>query len=112
MSLTGVRVAHAGKAEGWTPRFTRAAFVAEFGEGADISDVAVLTRILNGLGLDAAAVLTAAGSDTVKNGLKARTAEAQAKGIYGAPSFVTETGELFWGDDRLEKALAWACRTA
>ena len=59
MSLTGVRMAHAGKAEGWTPRFTRAAFVAEFGEGADISDVAVLTRILNGLGLDAAAVLTA-----------------------------------------------------
>jgi len=112
MSLTAVRIAHAGETGGWTPRFTREAFTAEFGRGADISDVAVLTRILSGLGLDAAAVLAAAASDPVKDGLKARTAEAQAKGLYGAPSFVTETGELFWGDDRLEQAIAWACRTA
>lgn len=29
-------------------------------------------------------------------------------GIFGSPSFVTEDGEMFWGDDRLEEAIAWA----
>ena len=31
-----------------------------------------------------------------------------ALGIFGAPSFVTPDGELFWGNDRLERALVWA----
>ncbi|PZN13089.1 MAG: 2-hydroxychromene-2-carboxylate isomerase, partial [Proteobacteria bacterium] len=43
--------------------------------------------------------------------LKDQTAEAQSRGIFGAPSFITEDGELFWGDDRLEQALAWAARS-
>ena len=28
-------------------------------------------------------------------------------GIFGSPSFVAD-GEMFWGDDRLEEAMAWA----
>jgi 2-hydroxychromene-2-carboxylate isomerase len=28
--------------------------------------------------------------------------------MFGAPNFVTEDGEWFWGNDRLEQALAWA----
>ena len=32
--------------------------------------------------------------------------EARALGIFGVPTFVTR-GELFWGDDRLEDAVAW-----
>ncbi len=42
-----------------------------------------------------------------KEALRAATEEARALGIFGAPSFVTR-GELFWGDDRLDDALAWA----
>jgi 2-hydroxychromene-2-carboxylate isomerase len=44
-----------------------------------------------------------------KEALKAQTAQAMAKGLFGAPSF-TVGGELFWGNDRLEQALAWAKR--
>ena len=106
-SLTAVRVAHAGEAEGWAPRFSRAAFEAAFARGEDIADGGVLSQILAGLGLDAPAVMARAGSEAAKEGLKARTAEAQARGIYGAPSFITDHGELFWGDDRLEQALRW-----
>jgi 2-hydroxychromene-2-carboxylate isomerase len=29
------------------------------------------------------------------------------RGLFGAPSF-TVGGELFWGDDQLERALSWA----
>lgn len=32
-----------------------------------------------------------------------------ARGIFGAPSFFVD-GELFWGNDRLDEALAWATR--
>ena len=34
-------------------------------------------------------------------------AQAAALGLFGAPSFRVGD-ELFWGDDRLEEALAWA----
>jgi 2-hydroxychromene-2-carboxylate isomerase len=53
-------------------------------------------------------VLAAAGSDEVKAELKANTAEAMERGLFGSPSFTTDDGELFWGNDRLEAALAWA----
>ena len=31
-------------------------------------------------------------------------------GIFGAPCLVTEDGEVFWGNDRLEQGLDWAAR--
>ncbi|HXW22681.1 MAG TPA: DsbA family protein, partial [Rhodomicrobium sp.] len=46
----------------------------------------------------------------IKSRLRENTEEAQALGIFGAPSFLTENGELFWGDDRLEQALLWSTR--
>jgi len=39
-----------------------------------------------------------------------RKREAQARGVFGAPSFTTADGELFWGHDRLEQALRWAAK--
>ena len=35
-------------------------------------------------------------------------AEAERRGFFGAPTFTTQDGELFWGNDRLEQALRWA----
>lgn len=109
-SVFAVRIAHAGEAEGWTPAFTRAVFAAEFGKRNNIADPEVLGGILSGLGLDAAPVTASTATDAARESLRARTAEAQARGIFGAPSFVTEDGELFWGDDRLEQAIRWAAR--
>jgi len=66
--------------------------------------VTVLSGIAGKLGLDAAR-----GSDpAIKDRLRAQTERAAALGIFGAPTFITESGELFWGDDRLAQALAWA----
>ena len=39
------------------------------------------------------------------------SAVARKLGFFGAPTFVTQDGELFWGDDRLEQALEWARNT-
>jgi 2-hydroxychromene-2-carboxylate isomerase len=66
--------------------------------------------ILAGLSADAAAVLQTAQTAAIKDRLRAETAKAQELDIFGAPSFRTADGELFWGNDRLEAALAWAKR--
>jgi 2-hydroxychromene-2-carboxylate isomerase len=105
--LKAARLALAGEAEGWTPLFTRAVFAANFAEQRDISDDATLGAILDGLGIDADAAVAMANTLAIKEGLKAQTGEAEARGLFGAPSF-TVGDELFWGNDRLEAALAWA----
>ena len=111
--LKAARLALAGEKDGWTPQFTRAVFKANYAEQKDISDEATLAAILGGIGVDAAAAMTVANALETKEALKAQTAEAQARGLFGAPSFTvgdTRACELFWGNDRLEAALAWAKR--
>jgi 2-hydroxychromene-2-carboxylate isomerase len=53
-------------------------------------------------------MLARAESEPTKLRLRRETEAAQRLGVFGAPSLVTEDGELFWGNDRLEQALAWA----
>ncbi len=107
-SLLAARVALVGLADGWGEDFCRAVFRAEFAEGRNIEDAAVLGDVLAALRVDPQVALAAALSELVKARLRAETEAAQALGIFGAPSFVTGDGELFWGNDRLERALAWA----
>lgn len=108
--LMAARIAHAGRLEPWIGSFVRAVYMAEFGEGRDISDEGLLAGILLDLGLDAKALLAKAQSIEVKIGLRAAVAEAEAAGVFGAPSFVTGDGELYWGNDRLEDAVECALR--
>jgi 2-hydroxychromene-2-carboxylate isomerase len=106
-SLHAARLALIGLAEGWGVAFTRAAYEAEFTGGADIGDKRVLLALLKGLGLDAEALLARSETPENKQRLRQQTEEAREVGIFGAPSFLAG-GELFWGDDRLEQALAIA----
>lgn len=106
--LHAARTALVGVGEGFVADFTKATYRAEFGEGRDISDIAVLGDIVNRLDLDAAAILERAGSPEIKDELKRQVAEAQEIGIFGAPTFVCADGEMFWGNDRMEEAFAWA----
>jgi len=89
-------------------RFTRAVYHAEFGEGRAIAERSEIAAVIAALGLSAEATLAHALSDANKDKLKRQSAEAQALGLPGAPCFVTEEREIFWGNDRLEQALDWA----
>jgi 2-hydroxychromene-2-carboxylate isomerase len=108
--LNAARLALVGAEEGWIGAFTRAVFAAEFAEQRTISDASVLETIVEALGLDFARVFARSGSPEIKQRLRAETERAEALGLFGAPSFVTVDGELFWGDDRLEQAVAHAAR--
>ncbi len=107
-SILAARVALVGETAGWIAPYTRAVFAAEFGRGADIGVRATLEAALREADVDPAPVFEAAAGDAIKAKLRQQTEAAQALGIFGAPAFVTADGELFWGDDRLEQAVAWA----
>jgi 2-hydroxychromene-2-carboxylate isomerase len=106
-SLLASRLALIGHEEGWGAAFARAVYTAQFGQGANISDRRALSPILESLGLDPMRLFPRAEEGATKERLRQQTEEAQELGIFGAPSFLAG-GDLFWGDDRLEQALAKA----
>jgi 2-hydroxychromene-2-carboxylate isomerase len=54
-------------------------------------------------GLDAGELRAGAASDAELDALHEKfTQEALAAGVFGAPSYVLPSGEIFWGQDRLE----------
>lgn len=90
------------------PAFSRSVYRAEFGEGLPISDAATLAPLIEALNLNTGDVLNRAQSGDNKERLKAECARAAEIGLPGAPCLVTEDGEVFWGNDRLEEGLEWA----
>jgi 2-hydroxychromene-2-carboxylate isomerase len=105
--LLAARVACAGLDAPWLPAFVEAVYAANFARDADISDPALLVGILDALGVAGEPIVARAGTPEVKQRLRDQTDRARAIGIFGAPSFVVG-GELFWGNDRLGDAIAWA----
>jgi 2-hydroxychromene-2-carboxylate isomerase len=90
------------------PNFVKAVYQASFVHDRDISDPQILHAAARRAGLDPLEVLGAMSSDPIKEKLREETAIAADLGIFGAPSFITDDGELFWGNDRIEDALDWA----
>jgi 2-hydroxychromene-2-carboxylate isomerase len=107
-SLIAARVALVGLHEAWGEEFCLEVFRSQFGEGQRIDDAGAMRRILARLDLAPEPVLKASQSDDNKARLRAQTEEAGRHGIFGAPTFITADGEMFWGNDRLERALSWA----
>ncbi len=107
--LLGARAAIAVGREPWLPDFVLGVYTANFAEDLEISKPEIVARVLRGLGQDPEPVLARTQDQDVKDTLRANTDEAMAKGIFGAPTFTVGT-EVFWGNDRLDHALAWAAR--
>jgi 2-hydroxychromene-2-carboxylate isomerase len=116
-SLLAARVALAGLEQALGDDFPgedfcRAVFRAQFAEGRRIDDPDTIADILARSRIEPRPALAVAQSDASKARLRTQTDEAQRLGVFGAPSFVTTDGELFWGNDRLEAALRWTKRAA
>lgn len=93
------------------PAFCRRVSHAQWGEAQAIDDDAVLDACARDVGLAPEALRARAAEPDMRPLLRHQTERAMALGIFGAPSFTVERedqSELFWGDDQLDDALAWA----
>lgn len=102
-----VAAAHAG--EPWLPAFCRALFTENFVHDRAIDAPELTHAVLRGIGIDPEAVLAHSESPEGRAALRGHTGEAQARGLFGAPTFFVGS-EMYWGDDRLDDALDDASR--
>lgn len=107
--LLAARVALLGVEPGWVAEFSRKVMLANFAADREIGEPEVVGAILAELGLPVDELLAAAVTEDNKRALRRQTERAAELGMFGAPSFRVGE-ELFWGNDRLEDALAWARR--
>lgn len=70
-------------------------------EDQDISQAATLAALANGVGLDGAALLKAAGEPAAQAEYDRLTREAIERQVFGAPTYLVGD-EPFWGQDRLD----------
>jgi 2-hydroxychromene-2-carboxylate isomerase len=69
----------------------------------NMADPAVMASAATRAGLDAAQLRAAGPSDAELDAVfEQYTQEALAAGVFGAPSYVLPSGEIFWGQDRLD----------
>jgi 2-hydroxychromene-2-carboxylate isomerase len=105
--LLAARVATALEGSAQMGRFVKAIYRANLVHDLDISDSDVIATQIATLGLNPEELLRRAAGDDNKALLRARTEEAERRGVFGAPSFFVGA-ELFWGADRLDQALVLA----
>ena len=108
-TLHAMRVATYAKSIGRTVSFALAAFRQAFAGGRDLSvpdNVAIAAAACE---LHPNAIAKAAASESVKRKLREETDRAGDRGVFGVPS-VAVGEEVYWGDDRLEDAVAAARR--
>jgi 2-hydroxychromene-2-carboxylate isomerase len=102
-----MRVAALGAGEAWIGAFCRRVMQQNWMQDREIDDAAAVREALDGLVPDPQAMMDAALAPENKLQLRANTEAAAARGIFGAPTFFVGD-EMFWGNDRLEDAIALA----
>ena len=73
-------------------------------DGLNLNDENIIQKILKNLNVNPKTFLLRSASSSIKDSLKKKTNEAYEKGIFGAPSFVSNN-KIFWGQDRIEFVL-------
>jgi 2-hydroxychromene-2-carboxylate isomerase len=106
-TLAAMRAATYAKQAGRTVAFALAAFRQAFAAGRDLSEPENVLIAAAACELHPNAVLKAIETDSVKSALRGATDAAGDLGVRGVPSLLVGE-EVFWGDDRLEDALAAA----
>ena len=87
-------------AGGETGKLVQSFLAACWAEDKDIAEDAVIRDCLAAAGFDPALADSGllAGAETYA----ANTEEAIARGVFGSPFYVVDTGQMFWGQDRLD----------
>ena len=107
LGVLPARIALLGAEQPSIGAFCRQVMELNFALDKDVDQPERMAAVLTELGLPAADILDQAQAETTKNLLREQTDRARTRGIFGAPTFFVGT-EMFWGNDRLEDALAFA----
>ena len=110
-AVTAMRAVIAAGEEGQLVPFARAVFEAYWGELMDISQASVLEHVAARVNLNGAELLKRSEADDIKVALRANTDELIARGGFGSPTIFVNTGDMYFGNDRLplvEAALSGA----
>lgn len=100
------RVALVAGDEGWIVQYVQSAYRRWFQRLQEPASDEALSEDLAAIGQDARRVIELADSPALDERLKAQTGIAKALGVFGSPTYAVG-GEIFWGDDRLDDAIAW-----
>ena len=78
-------------------------------DGLNMNDENIIQKVLKNLNVNPKTFALRATSSAIKDSLKRKTSEAYEKGIFGAPTFVSNN-KIFWGQDRIEFVLKEASK--
>ncbi len=106
-ALLPTRIALLACDQPWVWDFCKRIMQANFVHDQEVDDPLLVSAILTQLGLDGDRLIAEARGEAAKAALHQQSADANACGLFGAPSFLVGD-ELFWGNDRLEEAFALA----
>jgi 2-hydroxychromene-2-carboxylate isomerase len=106
-SLTAMRTATFAKEIGRVVSFSLAAYRQAFAAGRDLTEPDNVFIAAASSELHPRSLQTAIARDAIKLRLREATDEAGDRGVMGVPAVVVGD-EVFWGDDRLEAAVATA----
>ena len=79
-------------------------FNAIWQDGLNMNDENIVQKVLKNLNINPKTFLLRSISSAIKDLLKKKTNEAYDKGVFGAPTFISNN-KIFWGQDRLEFVL-------
>ena len=101
------RIAVLAARQGWIQDYVQATYRHWFEDHLLPGNMENIDAMAADLGRDAGAIVREADEESVVSELAQLTQRAREKGVFGAHSWVAGN-ELFWGDDRLEDAIAWS----
>ena len=78
-------------------------------DGLNMNDENIINKILKNLNINPKTFILRSTSSSIKDSLRKKTSDAYEKGIFGAPTFVTNN-KIFWGQDRIEFVLKEASK--
>jgi 2-hydroxychromene-2-carboxylate isomerase len=74
-----------------------------------MNDDNIIQKVLKNININPKTFSLRSTSSLIKDSLRKRTSEAYEKGIFGAPTFVSNN-KIFWGQDRIEFVLKEASK--
>ena len=101
------KLAILGLKEGWGIDYVRLTYKRWFQEGKEPATEPNISEICSELKLDKDKVISNANSEEINKEYLTYTDSARNNKVFGSPSFIANN-EIFWGDDRMEDAIAWS----